>query len=462
MNLLVIDDDDALRSLLAAELGRFGHSVAAAATGEEGLRLAEEADPDVVLLDLSLPDQSGLEVLRRLRADRPALEVVVLTAHGTIDSAIAAMKLGAYEFLQKPCALQAIELAMRRAFEHRRLGEENARLKDGLRPTLSSDLIGNGSEIEELKRFILKVAPTDSTVLLRGETGTGKELVAAAMHRASARRDHPFVAVDCASLHDNLLQSELFGHERGAFTGAVKMRHGLFETADGGTLFLDEVGDVSPTLQASLLRVLETSRFRRVGGAREVKVDVRLIAATNRDLERMIAEGKFRQDLFFRLNAIHVDLAPLRMRRGDIPFLAEHFLSRHNARYGTRKAFAGEAIAALSDYRWPGNVRELRHAVERAAVLADGDVIRAPDLPSEVRAAAAPEPPREEGGEALLPLVEVERRYLARVLAHAGGHRARAAALLGISERNLYRKIQEFHLDDPRPAAGRSGAANRD
>jgi DNA-binding NtrC family response regulator len=461
VNLLVIDDDNVLRSLLAAELGRFGHSVAAAATAEEGLRLVEERDPDVVLLDLSLPDQAGLDVLKHLRAERPALEVIVLTAHGTIDSAIAAMKLGAYEFLQKPAPLAAVELAIRRALEHRRLGEENARLKDGLQPTkLSSDIIGHGPEHEELSRFILKVAPTDSTVLLRGETGTGKELVAAAIHRASARRDHPFVAVDCASLHENLLQSELFGHERGAFTGAVRMRHGLFEAADGGTLFLDEVGDVSPALQASLLRVLETSRFRRVGGAREMSVNVRLIAATNRDLERMISEGQFRQDLFFRLNAIHVDLAPLRTRTGDIPILAEHFLSRHNARYGTHKSFAPEAVEAFAGYRWPGNVRELRHAVERAAVLADGDVIRVADLPAEVRTGTGPDRPNEQG-EPLLPLVEVERRYLARVLAHAGGHRSRAAALLGISERNLYRKIQEYHLDDPPPGAGPTGGAGR-
>ncbi len=457
MNLLIIDDDDTLRSLLAAELARFGHAVVTAATGEEGLRAALESEHDVALLDLSLPDQAGLDVLRRLRAERPALEVIVLTAHGTIDGAIAAMKLGAYDFLQKPSPLAAIELAIRRALEHRRLGEENARLKDGLRPTgLSSDLIGSGPEFEELRRFIGKVAATDSTVLIRGETGTGKEMVAAALHRASARRDHPFVAVDCASLNENLLQSELFGHERGAFTGAVTMRHGLFESADGGTLFLDEVGDVSPALQASLLRVLETSRFRRVGGAREIRVDVRLIAATNRALERMISEGQFRQDLFFRLNAIHVELRPLRMRRGDIPFLAEHFLARHNARYATAKSFAPEAIEALHAYAWPGNVRELRHAVERAAVLADRDVIRASDLPPEVRARQGVSLPQPDEHEPLLPLVEVERRYLARVLAYAGGHRARAAALLGISERNLYRKIQEFRLDDPAPGAGRA------
>ncbi len=391
-----------------------------------------------------------------LRRERPALAVIVLTAHGSIDSAIAAMKLGAYEFLQKPCPLPAIELALRRAFEHRRLGEENARLRDGLQPSkLSGDLIGQGREFDELKRFILKVAPTDSTVLLRGETGTGKELVAAAIHRSSTRADQPFVPVDCASLHENLLQSELFGHERGAFTGAIKMRHGLFETADGGTIFLDEVGDVSPTLQASLLRILETSKFRRVGGSREIAVNVRLIAATNRDLEKMISDGQFRQDLFFRLDAIHVELPPLRMR-SDIPFLMEHFLARHNERYGTRKSFADDAIRVLCGYGWPGNIRELRHAVERAAIFADGEVIRPPDLPPQVGCRTMSEGAQDVASANLLPLHEVERRYLARVLAHEGGHRGRAAAVLGISERNLYRKIQEFHLDDPQ-ALGQAG-----
>jgi two-component system response regulator HydG len=461
VNVLIVDDDDTLRTLLGAELRRAGHAIVTAASADVGFRRVEESEPDVVLLDLSLPDLDGLEVLKRLRQERPGLEIVVLTAHGTIDRAIAAMKLGAYEFLQKPSPLPAIELALRRAVEHRRLGEENARLKDGLQPTtLSGDLIGRGQEFEELKRFILKVAPTDSAVLIRGETGTGKELVAAAIHGASGRRDQPFVAVDCASLHENLLQSELFGHERGAFTGAVKMRHGLFEAADGGTIFLDEIGDVSPALQASLLRVLETSRFRRVGGSREMQVNVRLLAATNRDLERMIVEGKFREDLFFRLDAIHLELPPLRARSGDIPFLAEHFLARHNARYGTRKVLAADTVDALRAYGWPGNVRELRHAVERAAVLADGEAIRVQDLPSQVHCRQA-DLERGEGREPLLTLVETERRYLARVLAHVGGHRLRAAEILGISERNLYRKIREFHLDVPARPDDHAGPSSR-
>lgn len=457
MNVLFIDDDDSLRVVLGAELRRLGHEVTTAGTAAEGLQAAQRAEADVVLLDLSLPDQSGLEVLQQLRAERPSTEVIVLTAHGTVDSAIAAMRRGAYDFLQKPCALQAVDLAVRRAGERRRLGEENARLKDGLHASNSSaELIGHGPEFEELKRFISKVAASDATVLVRGETGTGKELVAAAIHGASDRREQPFVVVDCASLHENLLQSELFGHERGAFTGAVKMRHGLFEAADGGTIFLDEVGDVSPALQATLLRVLETSTFRRVGGTREVKVDVRVIAATNRDLERMIAEGQFRQDLFFRLSSIHVALPPLRDRREDIPVLTEHFVARHNGRHGGRKRFSAGALEAMTGYGWPGNVRELRHAVERALVLADGDVVESRDLPPQVRCRTMTRGQEEP----ILPLVEMERRYLARVLSETGGHRARAAELLGISERNLYRKIREYELESvplraPDPATRR-------
>ena len=457
MNVLLVDDDESLRVLLGAELRRLGHTVTTAGTAAEGLLTARRVEVEVVLLDLALPDRHGLDILQQLRADRPSAEVIVLTAHGTVDSAIAAMKRGAYDFLQKPCALQAVEAAIRRAGEHRRLGEENARLKDGLHSSnLSPDLIGQGPGFEDLKRFISKVGASDATVLIRGETGTGKELVAAAIHRASSRRDQPFVVVDCAALHESLLQSELFGHERGAFTGAVKMRHGLFEAADGGTIFLDEAGDVSPALQASLLRVLETSTFRRVGGSHEVKVDVRVIAATNRDLERMIAERQFRDDLFFRLSSIHVTLPPLRSRGEDIPFLVQHFVARHNERYGSGKTFSAEALEMMSGYGWPGNVRELRHAVERALVLADGEAVQPDDLPPQVRCRIGRESTMASEGP-IVSLAEMERRYLARVLAETGGHRARAADLLGISERNLYRKIREYQLDSPRPPS--SGAA---
>jgi DNA-binding NtrC family response regulator len=451
MRVLIVDDDEALRGLLARELTRSGHRVAEAANGAECLSRIREEEPDVTLLDLMLPDEPGIEVLRRLRAERPSIEVVVLTAHGTVDTALAAMKLGAYDYLRKPCHLQELEITLERAYERRRLGEQNARLKDVLSGSDGPELVGSGQPFEELRKLVAKVAASDSTALIRGETGTGKELVARSIHRLSARRDEPFVVVDCAALHENLLQSELFGHEQGAFTGASRRKHGLFEAADGGTVFLDEVADVSPAVQAALLRVLETSTFRHLGGTQEVRVDVRLVAATNRALERLIDEGKFRRDLYFRLNAIHIEIPPLRQRRHDIPVLVEHFISQHNARYGTRKRVSPAATEVLVAYAWPGNVRQLRHVVERSAVLADSDVIEPADLPSEVHLAEAGLAV-DAGHASGMTLAELERRHIARVLAEVHGHRARAAQLLGISERNLYRKIHEHQLEgDARP-----------
>jgi len=355
MNLLIVDDDDALRGLLARELSRSGHQVAVAADAAQCFARVQESEPDVALLDLMLPDRPGIDVLRSLRQERPGLEVVVLTAHGTIDTALAAMKLGAFDYLRKPCHLQELEITLQRAYERRRLAEENARLRDGLSlGGLGPELVGHGPAFEELRRLVAKVAASDSTVLVRGETGTGKELIARSIHRLSPRRGEPFVVVDCAALHENLLQSELFGHEQGAFTGATRRKHGLFEAADGGTVFLDEIGDVSPAVQAGLLRVLETSSFRHLGGTQEVRVNVRLVAATNRALERLMEEGKFRRDLYFRLNAIHIDIPPLRLRRGDIPVLVEHFVAQANARHGTHKKVSPAATELLRRYDWAG------------------------------------------------------------------------------------------------------------
>ncbi len=454
MKVLLVDDDDIFRELIARELRLAGHEVLTAALGAEGQARALAEEPDVVLLDLNLPDRPGMEVLKQLGEARCPSQVIVLTAHGTMDRAIAALKLGAYDFLQKPAPLEVVESAIGRAGERRRLGEENARLKDSLHPApLDAEMVGTGEHFEALRRFIGKVARSDAAVLIRGETGTGKEMVAAAIHQASERREQPFVVVDCASLNENLLQSELFGHERGAFTGAVKQRHGLFEAADGGTIFLDEIGDVSASLQAGLLRVLESSTFRRLGGTREVRVNVRLLAATNRDLERLMKAGQFRQDLFFRLNTIHLEIAPLRERRAEIPFLVEHFVARHNQLRASRKRISPPAMAELAGYSWPGNVRELRHAVERALIMADADEIVPADLPQEVHCRGASGPAAEDAGT----LVDVERRYIAEVLRRTGGHRARAATILGVSERNLYRKIREYQLepgaDEPDEAA---------
>ena len=448
MRVLIVDDDDTLRGLLARELSHSARSVTQAASGAECRLRVKEDEPDVVLLDLMLPDESGIDVLRWLRSERPAVQVVMLTAHGTIDTALAAIKLGAYDYLRKPCHLEELEVTLERAHERRRLAEENARLRDGLSVgTSGPELVGRGAAFEEFRKLVAKVAASDSTVLIRGETGTGKELIARSLHRLSPRRDEPFVVVDCAALHENLLQSELFGHEQGAFTGAGRRKHGLFEAADRGTVFLDEIGDVSPAVQATLLRVLEASSFRPVGGTREVRVDVRLVAATNRDLERLIEEGMFRRDLYFRLNAIHIEIPPLRQRRDDVPALVGYFVAQHNARHGTRKTVSPAAAELLVRYDWPGNVRELRHVVERALVLSESEAIGLGDLPPELREVA--ERPRAGPGHltCTLSLAEVERRHIARVLAEVSGHRAHAAQLLGISERNLYRKIHEYQLE---------------
>jgi len=444
MHVLIVDDDAALRGLLAGELARTGHRVAEAEDGRAARDRVKAEEPDVVLLDLMLPDEPGIEVLRSLREAHPDVQTVVLTANGTVDTALAAMKLGAFDYLRKPCHLQELEITLERAYERRRLGEENARLKEGLSlATLGPDIVGEGPAFDDLRRLIGKVAASDSTVLVRGETGTGKELVARSIHRLSPRREEPFVVVDCAALHENLLQSELFGHEQGAFTGATKRKRGLFEAAHGGTVFLDEIGDVSPAVQAALLRVLETSSFRHVGGTSQVKVDVRLVAATNRALERLVEEGKFRRDLYYRLNAIKIELTPLRARPDEIPVLVSHFVSLHNARHGTGKRVSPAASRVLAHCEWPGNVRQLRHVMERALVLADGEAILPGDLPPEVREAERLSLDRSE-----MTLQEIERRHIARVLAEVRGHRARAAMLLGISERNLYRKIREHRLDE--------------
>lgn len=451
MNLLIIDDDDTLRDLMTRELSRSGHQVTGASTATAGMAMIDQIEPDVVLLDLMLPDMPGIELLRSVRADRPLLQFVVLTAHGTVDTALAAMRLGAFDYLQKPCHLQELELTLERAWEQRRLGEDNARLREGLSGAgQDPELMGCGRHHEGILRFIGKVATSASSVLIRGETGTGKELVARGIHRHSPRREAPFLTVDCAGLNENLLQSELFGHEKGSFTGAVKLKYGLFEVADGGVIFLDEIGDVSPAVQAGLLRVLETGSFRRLGGTREVKVDVRLLAATNRDLERLIRDGRFRLDLFFRLNAIHLELLPLRKRQEEIPLLVNVFVARHNERTGSSKRISPPAMDALCLYRWPGNVRELRHVVERALLFADGELVSHGDLELEVQRAR---PAQSLDLPATLSLADVEKLHITRVLAKCSGHRANAAQALGIGERSLYRKLRQYQLveaDDER------------
>jgi DNA-binding NtrC family response regulator len=378
----------------------------------------------------------------------------MLTGHGSIDTAIEAIRIGAFDYISKPCPLDELEIRIQRALERQALRERASLLERGLTPPdLGSAFIGESTEFRAVLRLLERVAQADSTVLITGETGTGKEMAAKLIHARSARRARPFITVECAALQESLLQSELFGHERGAFTGADRAKPGLFEVATGGTIFLDEIGEVSPATQVTLLRVLDASTFRHVGGTQEIRVDVRVIAATNRDLAGMVRQGLFREDLFYRLSTISVHLPPLRARSEDVPLLARHFANLFSARFGVERRLGQEAITALRAHAWPGNVRELQHVVEAAMVVCEGPVIGPEHLPASVRRPRTAAPAATlDGQEAtaahaegrMLTLEEMERAHIERVLRAHDGHRGLAARALGISERNLYRKLREW------------------
>jgi DNA-binding NtrC family response regulator len=453
--LLLVDDDAAFRTVMAAELARSGYDVRTAASGDEALAVCAEAEPQVILLDLQMPGLSGLDVLKTLQERRAPGEVVMLTGHGSIDTAIEAIRIGAFDYISKPCPLDELEIRIQRALERQALKERANLLERGLTPPdLGSAFIGESPEFRGVIRLLERVAQSGSTVLVTGETGTGKEMAAKLIHARSARRARPFITVECAALQEGLLQSELFGHERGAFTGADRAKPGLFEVASGGTIFLDEIGEVSPPTQVALLRVLDASTFRHVGGTQEIRVDVRVIAATNRDLTGMVRQGMFREDLYYRLSTISVNLPSLRERRKDVALLARHFVGLFSARFGVAREISDDALAALEAHAWPGNVRELLHVVEAAMVVCEGPVIRPEHLPASVRAGRAA-PSRapsadadasaaEADGGCALTLEEVERAHIERVLGAHNGHRGLAAKALGISERNLYRKLKEW------------------
>jgi DNA-binding NtrC family response regulator len=441
--ILLIDDDDAFRGVMAMELGRAGFTVTGAASGGEALRAVADAQPQVVLLDLSLPDMTGLQVLDRLRTASPASEVIMLTGHGSIDTAIEAIRAGAFDYISKPCPLDELEVRIERALERHSLNRRATLLERGLTPPdLGRVFVGESPAFRRLADLIGRVAAADAAVLITGETGTGKEIVAKLVHARSPRREKPFVVVDCAALQESLLQSELFGHERGAFTGADRAKSGLFEVAHGGTIFLDEIGEVSPPTQVKLLRVLDTSTFRRVGGTGEIRVDVRVLAATNRDLPAMVKQGLFREDLFYRLSAISLHLPPLRERDGDVDLLARYFVAQLNERFDRRKRIGEAALEMLRGHDWPGNVRELKHVIEAALVLCDGDEVRPEHLVAAIRRPPAEQPPPPAGP--LPTLDELERSHIRRVLDAVHGHRGQAAKMLGISERNLYRKLKDL------------------
>ncbi|MFN4260781.1 MAG: sigma-54-dependent transcriptional regulator [Gemmataceae bacterium] len=445
LRLLIVDDDQQLRDTLARRFQRHGMIVCVAGSGEEALKRVEETRCDVALLDLHLPGMSGIDLLVRLKEMQPELEAIMLTAHGSIETAIQAMKQGAYDYLTKPFHLPELEIHIEKAFDKVRLARRERQWIDQLRyESPRYRLIGSSAAMRKVVQLIEKVAPAGATVLIQGASGTGKELVARALHFNGPRRDRPLVTINCAALQETLLESELFGHEKGSFTGALQAKVGLVEVAEGGTLFIDEIAEMAPGLQAKLLRVLENGHFRRVGGTTELHADVRVVAATNKNLNEEQKAGRFREDLYYRLNVVTINLPPLRERREDIPELVEHFLS--NRPIGTQRSRIEEdALQALMQYDWPGNVRELANVLERAQILAENHVITLDDLPETIVAA---DRPAEAGSEHAQSLREVERRHVQAILQQEKGNKVQAAKVLGISRRALYRLIEKYHLGE--------------
>jgi DNA-binding NtrC family response regulator len=442
LRLLIVDDDEVLRQTLARRFQRLGLAVAEAGDGEEALAKAGAASYDVALLDLHMPGMTGIELLGRLKELWPELEAIMLTAHGSIETAIQAMRQGAYDYLSKPFSLPELEIHVQKAYEKVRLARRERQRVEQLRyESPRYQLVGSGPAMQRVLRLMEKVAATDSTVLIRGASGTGKELVARALHLNSPRRERPLIPINCAALQETLLESELFGHEKGAFTGALQSKPGLFEVAEGGTLFIDEIAEMAPGLQAKLLRVLEDGHYRRVGGTQEQHADVRIVAATNKPLEDEMKAGRFREDLYYRLAVVTIELPLLRDRRGDISELVEHFLTTRQVG-PTRYRIEPEAVAVLTQYGWPGNVRELANVLERAQILAENHVITVDDLPDSIVDAVPADSVGTEPGH----LREVERRLVQEVLEQQKGNKVQAARALGISRRALYRLIAKYGL----------------
>jgi len=454
-NILVIDDQEPHRDLMREVLTASGYTVETAASGEEALERLERDGFSLVLTDQRMQGMSGLDLMRRVRAQKPELPVVIVTAHGTVDTAVNAMKAGATDYIQKPFTPEELLIVVRRVLERQDLVEEVRTLRQRIAEPYRFDrIVSRSPRMTQVFEVIRHLADLDTTVLITGETGTGKELVAHAIHYNSSRRRQRFVRINCGALPETLLESELFGHERGAFSGATHARRGKFEYASGGTLLLDEIGDISPAMQLKLLRVLQEKEIQRVGGNETIQVDVRILATTNRDLETAIAAGTFRSDLYYRLNVVRIQLPPLRERLEDVPLLAEHFLRAFGEKTGRAPlGIERDALNALTGHAWPGNVRELANVIERAAVMASGDRIAAVDLPVE------PAPARETGAAARLDpdlpfkegrqqvLVEYEKNYLMNCLRRYKGNIGQCAQHCGVDAKTFYRKMQEYGLD---------------
>ncbi len=446
IKLLIAEDEKNLGLVLQKELLRLGHQVTLVHDGEAALKVARESEFDVALLDIMMPVRGGIDVLRELRQMEQPPEVLLMTGHATVETALQAMKLGAYDYLTKPCHIRELEAILCKAYEKRQLRRENLILQSRLTyKEKAPDIVVRSKKMLDVMSLVRKVAVSNATVLVTGESGTGKELVANTIHCFSNRREGPFIDISCAAIQETLLESELFGYEAGAFTGARKRKLGLLELAHGGTLFLDEIGEMNLTLQSKLLRVLETQTFFRVGGTRKVEVDVRFVAATNRDLNQYVAEGKFRSDLLFRINNFTILLPPLRERPEDIPSLAEHFLGRVSG--GSSFQISEEAMEVMINYSWPGNVREMRNVIERAIILASDNLILPEDLPIEIRTHSSS---RQTGfvDEDIQPgnLDELKKKQILTVLEQTGWHQGKASEILGISPSTLYRQLKTYGL----------------
>jgi two-component system response regulator AtoC len=467
---LIVDDEPNLRKILSAQLSRDGYDVLTAEDGEQGLQILREHHIDLVVTDLKMPKVDGMALLREALREDPELPVVMITAHGTVDTAVEALKIGAFDYLTKPFDKDEVRQIVAKALKSRQLSRTEASPSPKTAETRFG-IIGNSQSLTDLYGVLERVADTPSTVLITGESGTGKELVARALHDHSSRRDKPFIKVNCAAIPKELLESELFGYERGAFTGAVSSKPGRFELANGGTLFLDEIGEIPVEMQVKLLRALQESEFERVGGIKTIRVDVRLVAATNRDLKKLIANGTFREDLFYRLNVVPIRLPALRERASDIPLLVEHFLLKFNERLKKHVTGAdADAIEQLQQYGWPGNIRELENVIERAVLFCDSQSLRAEDLPVEVRGGGVggsiTPPPTEaemqaalsgEGGlkeHVKVAMSRLERELVGRALQQTGGNVTHAARLLKISRKGLQLKMKELGL---REGAGEKG-----
>ncbi len=453
--ILIVDDEESVRNSLAGVMRDEGYDVVSAVSGKEGIDLLHETQPSLVLLDIAMPEMDGIETLRRIKEMRPEMPVIMVTGHGTIETAVKTTKMGAYDFIEKPPELQQLTLVVKHGLEESRLREENESLKRSIERR--HEIIGESEKIKTLKQQIALAGPTNGWVLIHGESGSGKELVARAIHRASRRSSGPFVEVNCAAIPQELIESELFGHEKGSFTGATGMKRGKFELAHGGTIFLDEIADMSMATQAKVLRVLEGQEFQRVGGTKTLKADVRVIAASNKTLVDEIKKGAFREDLYYRLNVIPLEVPPLRERADDIPRLVRHFLQEFSTEYGQKtKTMDDAALDLFVRYRWPGNVRELRNIIERLIIMVPAPVLRVQDVPPPINSSqpdlqisAAPTGGPAGHNHATLKDARAafEREFIMQKLRENGGNVSRTADAIGVERSNLHRKIKALGIE---------------